>query len=352
MKSLLSILALVSMISSLLHSADDTAKKPRASIVVTQPLEEGIINPLQTYVGSLYYDQRSELASEFDGVVETITFQEGEYVKKGELLVKLDTDVLSTEIDAKQASIEALKADLTRQERELERIKAIFERKSISQSNYDQVFYKTKQLQAQLKAAESELKSLEIEYRKMHIRAPYSGIIVARNIDVGEWVSKGSPVATLVNPASIEARVNIPARLIEKAQKNRRFEARIEDHDLQVTVKNIIPLADTSTRTFMVEMGVNATFTLIEGMRIDIRIPLLQEEKALIIPRDAVIRRFGQMVVFASVNNQAVMIPVEVIGYKENMAAIRGQGLQEGMSIVTKGNERIFPNMPLQQKAQ
>jgi RND family efflux transporter MFP subunit len=350
MKPSVYLILLLALVSIPLGAAETGAKKPRASIIVSEPLREGMINPLQTYVGTLYYDRQSKLASEFDGVVESIAFSEGDRVKKGALLIKLDTSVLESQISAKRASIEALQANLTRQERELERTKAIFERKSISQSSYDQVYYAAEALKAQLKAAQSELRAMEIEKGKMHIRAPFDGIITARHVDLGEWTAKGSAVATIVDPDSIEARVSIPARLLDKAYANHAFTAVVEDKELQASIKNIIPVADPATRTFQVEMALKSDHLLIEGMRIDVKVPLLRQENALLIPRDAVIKRFGQMVVFAAVDGKAVMLPVQVVGYKENMAAIRGQGLQPGMRIVTKGNERVFPNMPVIEK--
>ena len=66
------------------------------------------------------------------------------------------------------------------------------------------------------------------------------------------------------------------------------------------------------------------------------------------INRDAVIKRFNMDVVFTVVNDKAVMIPVKVITYFGLNAAIMADGLVEGMPIVTKGNERVFPDMQVQ----
>jgi multidrug efflux pump subunit AcrA (membrane-fusion protein) len=89
---------------------------------------------------------------------------------------------------------------------------------------------------------------------------------------------------------------------------------------------------------------------LIEGMRIDIDIPTLKKEDALLVPRDAVIKRFEKDVVFAVVDAKAVMIPVKIIGYKIDRAAVSAEGLSEEMRVVVKGNERITPNMPIVEK--
>ena len=346
MKQLLSLMLLA---STSLFSAE-SADAPRPSLVTTVALEKGSVNPLQNFVGTLYYDKQSRLASEIEGVVERLLFREGQKVRKGEILVQLDSKVLQANARAKASALEALKAELTRVERDLKRAKALLERDSISQSSYDQSFYAAKQLHAQAAAMRSELDALNIQLEKSRIKSPFDAVVTARYIEVGEWVGKGSAVATLVATDTLEARLNIPARLIETLRSNTRFTASIGDRDIDVTLKSVIPVADAATRTFPVELDVPESTGLIEGMRIDVKVPTLKESEALLIPRDAVIKRFGQTVVFAAVDGKAVMLPVQVIGYKHDLAAIAGAGLQEQMRIVTKGNERIFPNMPVMEK--
>ncbi len=333
-------------LAPLLFAANEP-KTPPPSLVVTAPLTQGVVNPLQTYVGTLYYDKQSKLASESESVVTDITFQEGQKVKKGALLVSLDSKVLEADIAAAASAVKALEADLKRQERDMERTKALHERNSISQSNYDQVFYGTEKLRAAVEAARNELTAMKIRLDKTRIKAPFDAVVATRNVEVGEWVGKGATVATLVATDSLEARLNIPARMIDTLRTYQSFRATIGEREMEVTLKSVIPVADVSTRTFPVELHVPHDEGLIEGMRIDVQVPTLKEQNSLLIPRDAVIKRFGQNVVFSNVNGMAVMIPVQVIGYKTDLAAIAGEGLVEGMSLVIKGNERIFPNMPL-----
>jgi len=346
-KRLVSLLLLT--VTSLLFAAEQ-GKSPRAALVVTAPVVKGVVNPLQTYVGTLYYDKQSRLASEFEGVVGTLEFREGQQVRRGDILVRLDSRVLQANIAAKTSELKALEADLTRQKRDMDRTRALFERKSISQSNYDQVFYGTEKLRAQAAAMQSELEAMKIELEKNSIRAPFDGIISARNVEIGEWVGKGDTIASLVDTGSIEARLNIPARLIDTLGSNRRIVATIEGKDVEVTLKTVIPVADAVTRTFPVELDVPKNTGLIEGMRIDVKVPTLKQQTSLLVPRDALIRRFGQTVVFAAEEGKAVMLPVQVIGYKTDMAAVSASGLREQMRVVIKGNERIFPNMPVMEK--
>lgn len=320
---------------------------PPPSLVETAPIVEGAVNPLQTFVGTLYYDRKSALASESAGRVEHVRVREGTSVKAGTSLLTLDSAILKASLAAKSAAIKAQEAELEKQRKDLERSQALLERKSISQSSFDAIFYQVETTRAQIEAAKSERLAMEIELEKTNIKAPFDGIITARNTEVGEWVNKGAAVAELADPRSIEARVNLPASLADTVKTGMTFDATVAETPLSITVKSIIPVADQTTRTFPVELSVPSDLALIEGMRIDVRVPTLKKTEALLIPRDGVIRRFGQMVVFTVADGKAIMMPVTVVGYDGDRAAIAATGLRAGMPVVTKGNERIFPNMPV-----
>lgn len=338
------------LIASFWLEAAEAPKAPPPSLVTTAPVTQGIVNPLQTYVGTLYYDKKSKLASEFEGLVSTLAFREGQHVLKDTVLIELDSQVLQANIAAKRSSLKALEADLARQERDFKRTKALHDRNSVSQSNYDQVFYGMEKLRASTNAVSNELKAMMTQLEKTRIKAPFDAVIATRNVEVGEWVGKGNVIATLVAIDTIEARLNIPARLIDTLKSYKSFQSYIEKREIEVTLKSVIPVADTATRTFPVKLNVPKNAGLIEGMRIDVKVPILKEQTSFMVPRDAVIKRFGQTVVFAAIDGMAVMIPVNVIGYKMNLAAISGEGLAQQMRIVIKGNERIFPNMPVMEK--
>jgi len=193
---------------------------------------------------------------------------------------------------------------------------------------------------------------MRIELDKKSIKAPYDSVVVKRGVDIGEWVSEGSSVFNIVDVNSIEARIDVPSKFIDTISKGQTLYGKIRDKEIEVVVKSIIPLADKTSRTFPVKLAFKSQKNLIEGMRIDVKVPTLKKQKALLVPRDAVIKRFGNFVVFGVVDSKAVMIPVSVISYIDNQAAISAQGLKAGMRVIIKGNERVFPNMPVVEKAE
>ena len=328
-----------------------SANEAPVSLVTTVKVKEGIANSLQNYVGTLYYDVNSNLASDSSGVVQKLYVKEGETVKRGTVLLKLDSSILEANIKAQVANLNSLLAQQTKQKKDLQRSEALLKKDSISQSSHDTTYYTLKALNSTIDAKKAEIKSMKIELHKKTIKSPFTGVIVKREIDIGEWVSVGSSVFTMVDANSIEARINIPSILLQTLTKKQKLQAKISNKDIEVSVKSIIPLADKASRTFPVKLSLKNQNNFIEGMRIDVKIPTLKQQKSLLVPRDAVIKRFGNFVVFAVIDAKATMFPVKVINYTHNQAAITAQGLHKNMKVITKGNERIFPDMPVREKA-
>lgn len=322
------------------------------ALVTTVKAKEGYTNSLQNYVGTLYYDRNSNLASEVSGVVNALYAKEGQAVKKGDILLKLESTILEAKIKAEQAALDSMRFEQTKQTKDLNRSTILLKRKSLSQSSYDATFYALEALNAKIDSQKAQLHSMMIELQKKTITAPFDAIVAKRDVDIGEWVAVGSSVFTIVDPKSIEARINIPSRLLDTLTKKQKFEAGINGKSIEVTIKSIIPLANKASRTFPLRLSLEPGDTLIEGMRIDVKVPTLKKVKALLVPRDAVIKRFGNFVVFSVVEGKAVMIPVTVISYIQNQAAITADGLKAGMRVITKGNERISTDMPVAEKAE
>lgn len=342
---------LVVVFVSFVYAGQEKGSKPPPSLVQTVKIKEGYANALQNYVGTLYYDKNSNLASESSGAVKMLYVKEGQSVKKGETLLKLESSVLNAKVKAKQAMLNSYLAQQTKQKKDLKRAQALLDRNSIAQSSYDDTYYTLESLKAEIESHKAELLSMKIELDKKTIKAPFDAVVIKRNIDIGEWVAVGSSVFNIVDPKSIEAQINIPSKLLDTISKAQKLQASIENKAIEVRVKSIVPLADKASRTFPVKLSFDSEKNLIEGMRIDVKVPTLKKEKVFLVPRDAVIKRFGSFVVFSVVDSKAMMIPVSNINYVQNQAAISAPALKAGMKVVTKGNERIFPDMPVVEKA-
>lgn len=324
------------------------ADAPRVSLVTTQAVEKGQVASLQTFIGSVILEQRASVASSQSGLVVHVGFREGEKIEKNQVLAKLDTDILDANIVASRAFLAQNRVNLEKAKKDLARVEKLFSQKAISQASFDDTVFATKSAEQQYASAKATLRSMELEKEKKTIKAPFGGIIVSKQIEIGDWIGTGGVLASLVNPSSAEVRIDLPEEIALNLQKNMPVSILINAKKYAGFVGAVIPKGDVATRTFPVKILFKETQNeLLDGMSAQVEIQNGPKVEALLVPRDALIKRFGQNVVFIDANATAVMIPATVVGYTDSKIAVSASGLKAGDRVVTKGNERIFPKSPL-----
>ena len=349
MKKKLAILATLAPL--VVFGAGDSEKKqaPRPSLVESTKVVKDSVRSLQTFIGTVTFSQSANVASQSNGSVLHVNFKEGDFVQKGEVLTKLDAQILSSNIKASQASIEEIKVNLRQANKNFARYEALHKEDAVAESVYDNSFFEVESLKRKVESLRASVKSSEIERAKKITYAPFSGIIIDKKVEVGDWVQQGGVVATLVNPDSAEVEVNLPQTVALGLKIDDELSISISNKEYKGKVRAIIPKGDISTRTFPVKLSfIEKPEDLYDGMEATLQIQSGSSIDAFIVPRDAIIKRFNQQVIFANVKGKALMMPVQIVGYNNNGVAVHAQGLSEDLRVVTKGNERIFPNTPLQ----
>ena len=326
----------------------EASQAPQASLVEVQTLKKQEINDLQEFVGTVNFDKKSKIASESSGVAKNINFEVGQKVKKDEILVQIDSDILDAQIKASQSAVNMYEVQLKNAKKNFERYSALLEKKSIAQKVFDDAKVEYDVANENLISAKAKLNEFTIRKSKKVIKAPYSGVIVEKNVNLNEWLNTGNPVATIVNTEDLEITFNLPISFINGLKIGEEYDVEVAEKTIKAKLFAAIPSGDKLTRTFPVRFKAASIDTFVfDGASAKISFAKETKSEALIINRDAVIKRFNMDVVFAVVEEKAVMIPVKVITYFGMEAAISGQGLVEGMQLVTKGNERVFPDMPV-----
>ena len=342
-------ISLVLVSSFLMFSNLNAAEVSQTALVETQALKKQEVNDLQEFVGTVNFDKKSKIASETSGVVKKISFEVGQKVKKDEVLIQIDSDILDAQIKASQSAVNMYEVQLKNTKKNYDRFSALIEKKSISQKVFDDSKVEYDVASENLISAKAKLNELSIQKSKKIIKAPYSGVIVEKNININEWLDTGSQIATIVNTQELEVIFNLPISFIGGLKNGDEYDINISDEIIKAKLYAAIPSGDKLTRTFPVRFKADAKDKFIfDGASAKINFAKESKSVALVINRDAVIKRFNMDVVFTVVNDKAVMIPVKVITYFGLNATIMADGLVEGMPIVTKGNERVFPDMQVQ----
>ena len=317
-----------------------------AALVETDVLKKKELNDLQEFIGTVNFDKKSKIASESYGIAKNINFEVGQKVKKDEVIVQIDSDILDAQIKASKSAVNMYTVQLKNAKKNFERFSALLEKKSIAQKIYDDSKLEYDVANENLISANAKLNELIIQKSKKQIKAPFSGVIVEKNINTNEWLNQGSQVATIVNTQDLEIIFNLPISFINGLKEGDIYDIDISEQTIKAKLYAAIPSGDKLTRTFPVRFKADIKDMFVfDGASAKINFAKETKSEALVINRDAVIKRFNMDVIFAVVENKAVMIPVVVTTYSGMAAAITGQGLVDGMQIITKGNERVFPDM-------
>jgi len=330
-------------------SADEAVKSqaPPPSLVEVAQVSQGESEPMTEFVGTVYYARKSNVAAEVGGVVGEVFFEEGYRIKEGKPLVSLESEILDTAINGIRADYELVLVELEQAEKELTRREPLYKEGSVSESAYDEYYFKTKTLQNRALSIKASLDKLLLEKKKKIIRAPFNSLVIRKNAEKGEWVDDGGMVAVVADDSIVDIVVNVPASLLKYLQPGKKLTVKSDSAEFTGKFLTFVPKGDVATRTFDVKIRLQNTAGLIEGMEARALVPAAKKRQGLKVPRDAVIDRFGQNVIWIVRDSAAKMVPVQVIGYEGMTVGISGEGLAAGDLVVVKGNERLREGQPV-----
>lgn len=306
--------------------------EPTERIVEVKTLE--LVPQAVTDVASLPAEllplRRAVLAAEVSGSVEGLRVKEGDWVGKGQALASIDTRALQQQV------AEAEAVDRRAQARH-QRASRLFEKQSITQQQLLDAITDRDVAQARLAGAQLRLD-------KSRIRAPWSGQVTTRHIEVGDFVSPGQPVLELIDTSRLKVRAPAPASDVPFLENGAAVTLRLENSDQPAVSGKIVRLAaelDKSSRTLDVEAEIpNPDGTLKPGMYGRLEVVRQTLPDALLVPLDALLDLGGKSAVYAVREGQAWRVEIEtgpVIG--ENVVV--ETGLNPGDLIVTAGQAQL-----------
>jgi len=321
---------------------------PLMASVVTQKIEKGQLSQKQNFNGTLSFNEKSRLASESEGLITKLYFDEGDYVKQGQLLLEIDTQILNANIKATKASIKEVEFSLERARLDFKRYEVLLAKQSVSRQKYDEFYFQKMELEQKLLALVSSLQAQNISKSKKSLRAPFNGYISQRSVQVGEWLKEGTQIALLINPDKVDITIHLPSSYIRTITHNKTVTVSINDKAYEARVIGALLSGNEKTRTFPLRLRLLPTKEIFfDGMQARLSLEKSSTPNVLLVSRDGLIKRFGKDVVFIVKENKAVMVPVKIIGFEGSNVALFAPELKEGDLVITKGNERIRPNQAI-----
>ncbi len=194
------------------------------SITPSQVVSTGLVKYQDEYylerafIGQVEPNQLSDLGFELTGLLNVINFEEGDLVKKGDIIAVLDTDRLVAQQSEARANLAKVIADARLKESTLVRTIKAFEGKAVSAQELDQAKEDRESAIALVSVAKSQLDSITVDINKSSLIAPFDGTIVKKFIDVGTVVRQGQTIAELQENKNFEVRIGISNNLINSVQ--------------------------------------------------------------------------------------------------------------------------------------
>lgn len=331
------------------QAQDDQQERqgPPPAMVVTAKAETGVVTPQSVFVGTVYFPEVSSTASEVSGRVLEVGFEEGDTVKTGDKLAELDTSLTRRSLAATRASFEEARATLARAKLDYDRIEELYSTETVSKKEFDDARFLVMEQEKRAESLMAEVSRLELEIDKATIRAPFPGVVMEKHTDRGEWLSPGSPVATVGRNDVVDVIVDVPQDIFLQARPGAEVMVTVTGRQTDGVITAAIPKGEITTRTFPVKIRVANSLNLAQGMEASVRLPSGGQIESVIVPRDAVILSQGAPVLFLAENGQARMVPLTVQAYMKTTAAVSGPGLAAGADVIVKGQERLRPGQPV-----
>jgi len=309
-------------------------------------IEIRMVSDQISLVGTTEAIAKSKIASEVSGIVEYFPVKEGDYIKKGDLLVKLkSTDlklILKGAVAAKEKSI----ANLEKAKKELARISRLKDANSIAEKKYDEALYNYRALSQELVQNNAKIEQLEYEIAQKKVLSPFSGFIAGEHTQVGQWVSAGGAVVTLIDLSKIRVTVDVPERYAVLLPAKGRVKVNVKSipgNPLSGKISAILPRGNSESRTFPVRINLaNPEFKIRSGMEVFVTFDLARTRNALLVPKDSIVTAGEDKMVFSVSGGKAVPVRVKVTGYFDGNVAVEGN-LKPGDQVVIRGNERLRP---------
>jgi RND family efflux transporter MFP subunit len=315
-------------------------------------VQQANVPDLLEAVGTVRAAQTSDAASQMMGNIVEIRSHEGDHVQRGQVLAIIDDSQPRAAVDrataadlAAQQQLVGADSDLALAESTLKRYQTLFEKKSVSPQEFDEVKARqqaararrdmAKAGQAQAQAALSQART-SLDYTR--IRAPFDGVVTEKKADSGTLASPGMPIFTVedVQRYRLEASVNeSDLHYVRTGEQVSVVIDALDDAGLNGKVLQIVPAADTASRTFLVKIDLPTDTRLRSGLFGRAQFSRGQRQ-ALLIPRSAVVERGQLQGIYVLDQNKVASLRYITLGKPSGADVEVLAGLQNGERFVAK----------------
>jgi len=289
--------AVILIISALAVAFYFRNKNSKTFQLRTAKADVGDIEIYVTTTGTLNRVTLVQVGTQVSGTIAKIYVDFNDVVKKGQVIAQIDSTFLAAQVRDAEAQVERARAQVNQAQRDLNRIKELYAKNLVSQADYDQALTNYETALAQLKSAEAQLERARVNLKYSTIYSPIDGIVISRNVDVGQTVAASLQAPTLFTIANDLRKMRVEANVDEAdigkvkpgqtvfftvdAYPEETFIGKVSQVRLQpINIQNVI------NYTVIIDVE-NKDLKLKPGMTANVRILIDKKENVLRIPNQA-----------------------------------------------------------------
>ncbi|MDH5485534.1 MAG: efflux RND transporter periplasmic adaptor subunit [Gammaproteobacteria bacterium] len=318
LRTILSLLALVYVIPLF-------ASENQSSLVKVEKIS---IPFVYQFTGRIEAVHQATMKAQTSGQLAEIYFDVDDIVNKGDVLARFGNKRQKAELDLAKAGYAEAEADFLRSEEDFNRIDRLFAEKIVSKSDLDRALATQRAAKARLDGASARIKSASQEYEYTIIRAPYSGIVTKRHVQVGESVHPGSQLVSGISLDKLRVVVDVPQDLVETIRQHKKALLYLPDgSSVSSEDLTVFPFADEASHSFRVRISLPAGLSgLYPGVLVRVGFSG-DDREVLVIPASALTHRGEMSIVYVGADDGRIAL----------RQVRRGDAIDQGRLVVHAG---------------
>ncbi|MDH3210898.1 MAG: efflux RND transporter periplasmic adaptor subunit [Myxococcales bacterium] len=304
-------------------------------------IEPETLRDVATFSGQLDSEHSVMMKTETDGVIESVSFEEGQQVERGAVLFKLRSG-------EQRARLREALANRALAEEVYERTRKLVTRDATSLAQRDRAT-------AELEVAKARVDLARLELDRTEVRAPFDGVLGSRGVDPGDRVTDETPLVQIDAIERLQVSFGITEQGVAFARNGAPIQIRVLPYPGETFAGEVFfvsPTLDPAARRLILKAWVpNADGRLRPGLFADVDLEIAQRENALLVPESAVVfDRHGTFVWRVEDDDSARRVPIEV-GLRKGGRVEVTLGLRPGDTVVSAGTHKVSEGEKLQSAA-
>jgi len=323
-------------------AANEKPKGPQAAVnddkipVEITTIQRGSISNFILLSSNLETEIQADVYARAQGIVEEIIKEEGQYVQKGEVMLKLEAEEF-------ELAEERARVEYEKQLNAFKRMEVMHSEALLSDEEFEDARFA-------LRSAEIAWKEAQLQLDYMSIDAPISGRVGERLTKIGERIQPADKLFSVVNTSEMIAVLYVPEKNINQlqtGQEARIYSDNIKDEEFSGRIKRVSPVVDPSSGTFKVTVGVrNSQNMLRPGMFVNVHLIIDTRDDAVLIPKTAIVYENEAVNVFVVRDSMAHKIRLDV-GFEDSEKVEALSKIEEGDKVIVVGQSGLKDKTPV-----